>query len=112
MARKHKVKSCKYIKIMLKTGSDTENKPKYTKYIQNSKPESKRKRGDAPSTGWWIFCVYLKCKKRAIKATKWKDNTNKRKSTSNTWYFTYLSHESSIKRANNIDQSRKPLHIN
>ena len=43
MARKLKVKSSKYIKTMLKTESYTENKPKYTKYIQNSGPESKRR---------------------------------------------------------------------
>ena len=38
MARKLKVKSSKYIKTMLKTESYTENKPKYTKYIQNAGP--------------------------------------------------------------------------
>ena len=57
-------------------------------------------RGDASTTGRWAFCVYLKCKKRATKTTKWKINANKHKSTSNTWYFTYLGHESSIKHAN------------
>ena len=36
MLRKYKIKSCEYIKTMLKTESYTENKPKYTKYIQNA----------------------------------------------------------------------------
>ena len=36
MLRKHKIKSCKYIKIMLKRESYIENIPKYTEYIQNA----------------------------------------------------------------------------
>ena len=39
MLSKHKIKSCKYIKTMLKTGSYTENKPKYIKHIQNAGPD-------------------------------------------------------------------------
>ena len=41
MARKLKVKSSKCIKAMLKTESYTKNKPKYTKYIQNSGPDQR-----------------------------------------------------------------------
>ena len=104
---------------MLKTESYTENKLKYTKYIQNSEPESKRRsplcrealplwqRGEEASAlcretkplqlGNGLFCAYLKCKKRVINATKWKDNANKHKSTYNTWYFTCSCHWSNIK---------------
>ena len=43
MSREHKIKSSKRTKIMLKTESYIENKPKYTKYIQNAGPSQ---RGD------------------------------------------------------------------
>ena len=44
MARKLKVKSSICIKVMLKNESNTENKPKYTKYIQNSRPDQRGNR--------------------------------------------------------------------
>ena len=43
MAEKLKVKSSKCIKTMFKTESYAENKPKYTKHIQDSEPESERR---------------------------------------------------------------------
>ena len=51
--------------------------------------------------------TYLKRKKFKAKATKWKADANKRKSTSNTWYFTYSSHQSSIKHANKHKSIKK-----
>ena len=122
MLRKHKIESWKYAKNMLKTESDTENKPKinqmYTRFwarvreatasmwrgvaslTERCRGAASLQRGDAPTTGRRTFWVYLKYKKRANKATKWKVDANKHKSTSTTWYFTYLNHESSIKHAN------------
>ena len=53
------------------------------------------------------ICSYLKRKKLEIKANKWRTDANKHKSTSNTYYFTYSSHQSSIKYAKVTTKQRE-----